>query len=158
MKTKKTIGFMLAVCLISALVMAEASGDNKADSKGKGADASVSRQRPEGAPQVSPSRRGDPRNRQQAYQEMLEKRGAIHKEAVAELEAIKKIAEDEGAKRTVEALQKMIDKKNAEFKQRMEQFETQRRERAKQLEQRTGGRPQRNRPAEKAEEKAPEEK
>ena len=156
MKTKKTIGFMLAVCLISALVMAEASGDKKADPKG--ADASVSRQRPEGAPQVSPSRRGDPRNRQQAYQEMLEKRGAIHKEAVAELEAIKKIAEGEGAKRTVEALQMMIDKKNAEFKQRMEQFETQRRERSKQLEQRTGGRPQRNRPAEAVESKIPAEK
>ena len=156
MKTKKTIGFMLAVCLISALVMAEASGDKKADPKG--ADASVSRQRPEGAPQVSPSRRGDPRNRQQAYQEMLEKRGAIHKEAVAELEVIKKIAEDEGAKRTVEALQKMIDKKNAEFKQRMEQFETQRRERSKQLEQRTSGRPQRNRPAEAVERKIPAEK
>ena len=156
MKTKKTIGFMLAVCLISALVMAEASGDKKADLKG--ADASVSRQRPEGAPQVSPSRRGDPRNRQQAYQEMLEKRGAIHKEAVAELEAIKKIAEGEGAKRTVEALQMMIDKKNAEFKQRMEQFETQRRERSKQLEQRTGGRPQRNRPAEAVESKIPAEK
>ena len=156
MKTKKTIGFMLAVCLISALVMAEASGDKKADPKG--ADASVSRQRPEGAPQVSPSRRGDPRNRQQAYQEMLEKRGAIHKEAVAELEAIKMIAEDEGAKRTVEALQKMIDKKNAEFKQRMEQFETQRRERSKQLQQRTAGRPQRNRPDQAAESKAPAEK
>ena len=156
MKTKKTIGLMLAVCLISALVMAEASGDKKADPKG--ADASVSRQRPEGAPQVSPSRRGDPRNRQQAYQEMLEKRGAIHKEAVAELEAIKKIAEGEGAKRTVEALQMMIDKKNAEFKQRMEQFETQRRERSKQLEQRTGGRPQRNRPAEAVEGKIPAEK
>ena len=156
MKTKKTIGLMLAVCLISAWVMAEASGDKKADPKG--ADASVSRQRPEGAPQVSPSRRGDPRNRQQAYQEMVEKRGAIHKEAVAELEAIKKIAEGEGAKRTVEALQMMIDKKNAEFKQRMEQFETQRRERSKQLQQRTGGRPQRNRPAGAAESKIPAEK
>ncbi|MHC5122750.1 MAG: hypothetical protein ACYSOR_00940 [Planctomycetota bacterium] len=156
MKTKKTIGFMLAVCLISAVVMAQASGDKKADPKG--ADASVSRQRPEGAPPVSPRRRGDPRNRQQAYQEMLEKRGAIHKEAVAELEAIKKIAEEEGAKRTVEALQMMIDKKNAEFKQRMEQFETQRRERSKQLEQRTGGRPQRNGPAGPAESKMPAEK
>ena len=155
MKTKKTIGFMLAVCLISAVVLAQASGDKKADPKK--ADTSVSRQRPEGA-QVSPRRRGDPRNRQQAYQEMLEKRGAIHKEAVAELEAIKKIAEEEGAKRTVEALQMMIDKKNAEFKQRMEQFETQRRERSKQLEQRTGGRPQRNRPPGPAESKMPAEK
>ena len=152
MKTKKTIGFMLAVCLISAWVMAEASGDKEADRKD--ADPAVSRQRPEGAPRVSPGRRGDPRNRQQAYQEMLEKRGAAHKKAIAELEAIKKIAEDEDAKRTVEALQKMIDKKSAEFKQRMEQFESQRRERSKQLQQRTGGRPQRNRP----EEKAPEEK
>ena len=153
---KKIIGLVLVVCCVSTLVMAETSGDKEADRKD--ADPAVSRQRPEGAPQVSPRRRGDPRNRQQAYQEMLEKRGAIHKEAVAELEAIKMIAEDEGAKRTVEALQKMIDKKNAEFKQRMEQFETQRRERAKQLEQRTGGRPQRNRPAEAVESKIPAEK
>jgi hypothetical protein len=156
MKTKKTIGFVLAVCLISALAMAEASGDKEADRKG--ADAAVSRQRPEGAPQVSPGRRGDPRNRQQAYQEMLEKREAAQKMAVAELEAIKKIAEEEGAKRTVEALGKMIDKKNAEFKQRMEQFESQRQERSKQLQQRTAGRPERNRPAEAPKSKAPAEK
>ncbi|MHC4782812.1 MAG: hypothetical protein ACYTE0_07130 [Planctomycetota bacterium] len=153
---KKAIGLVLVVCCVSTLVMAETSGDKEADRKD--ADPAVSRQRPEGAPRVSPGRRGDPRSRQQAYQEMLEKRGAAHKKAIAELEAIKKIAEDEDAKRTVEALQKMIDKKSAEFKQRMEQFESQRRERSKQLQQRTNGRPQRNRPAEKAEEKSPEEK
>lgn len=158
MKTKKTIGFVLAVCLISALVMAEAANDKEAVQKSKGADVSASGQRQEGGPRVSPSRRGDPRNRQQAYQEMLEKRGAAHKKAVAELEAIKKIAEEEDATRTVEALQKMIDKKNAEFKQRMEQFESQRRERSKQLQQRTAGRPERNRPDQAAESKAPAEK
>lgn len=158
MKTKKTIGLVLAVCLVSALVMAEASNEKEAGQKRKGADISASRQRQEGASRVSPGRRGDPGNRQQAYQKMLEKRGAAHKKAVTELEAIKKIAEEEDAPRTVEALQKMIDKKNAEFKQKMEQFEGQRRERSKQLQQRTAGRPARMKPAETTESKAIEEK
>lgn len=154
---KKTIGFVLAVCLISTLVMAEASSDKEAGQKAKKADAPAVRQRQEGGPQLSPGRRSDPTNRQQAYQEMLERRGAQHKEAVAELEAIKKIAEEEGATRTVEALQKMIDKKNDAFKQSMERFESQRRERSKQLQQRTAGPPERIRPAEAPESKAPAE-
>ncbi|MHC5097819.1 MAG: hypothetical protein ACYSOL_06795, partial [Planctomycetota bacterium] len=62
---KKAIGLVLVVCCVSTLVMAETSGDKEAD--GKGADPAVSRQRPEGAPRVSPGRRGDPRSRQQAY-------------------------------------------------------------------------------------------
>lgn len=61
---------------------------------------------------------------------------AKHKEALAELETIKKIAEEEGAPRTVEAIQKMIDTKDNEFKQKLEQFERQRTTRLEQLQQR----------------------
>ena len=154
MKMKKTIGLVLALCLVSALVMAEASDGKEAGQK---ADVSASKQRQKGAPRVSASRQGDPRNRQQAYKEMLEKRKANHKKTLAELEEIKKIAEEENATRTAEALGKMIDKKNAEFKQSMEQFEGRRRERSRQL-QRTDGRPVRKKPAETTESKAAEEK
>ena len=83
---------------------------------------------------------------------------ASHKQAVAELEAIKKIAEEEDATRTTEALQKMIDKKNADFKQSMERFESQRSERLKQLQQRMVETPSRTKPAAATESKATEEK
>ena len=155
MKTKKAIGLVLALCLVSALVMAEASDGKEAGQK---ADVSASKQRQKGAPRVSPNRQGDPRNRQQAYKEMLEKRRANHKKTLAGLEEIKKIAEEENATRTAEALGKMIDKKNAEFKQSMEQFEGRRRERSRQLQQRTAGRPTRKKPAETTESKVAEEK
>lgn len=149
----KRIGLVLAVCLISAMVTAETAGEKKGEQKRK--DAGVSRQRQENAPEVplGRARRSGQENRQEAYREMLEKRKGSHQKAIAELEAIKKIAEEENAVRTVEALQKMIDKKNAEFKQRAEQFEKQRRERSKQLQQRRGRTPEGGRPAGKTEKK-----
>ena len=158
MKTKKTIGWVLAVCLISALVMAEASTEKEAGQKRKGADVSVSKQRDGGVPsRVSPSRRGTPANRQQMYQEMRTKRMASHKQALEELEAIKKIAEEENAPRTAEAIGKLINKKDAEFKQKIEQFERQRRERSKRDQQRTE-KLERKKPAETMERKAAKEK
>ncbi len=157
MKTRKAIGWVLAVCFISALVMAETSTEKEAGQKRKGADVSAPRQRDGGVPRVSPSRRGPSMDRQQAYQEMLAKRVDSHKQALAELEGIKKIAEEENATRTVEALQKMIDKKDAEFKQKMEQFERQRRERSKRVQQRTK-KPTQKKTTEITERKAIEEK
>jgi hypothetical protein len=128
---KKTTGLVLVVCLISALVMAETAGEKKAEQKDKKADISASQRDPR-----TFGRRGTPADRQRMYKEMLAKRYENHKKAIEELEAIKKIAEEEKASRTVEALQKMIDKKNEEFKQRMEQFEQQRRNRPKRAPQR----------------------
>ncbi|OQY07579.1 MAG: hypothetical protein B6I25_01580 [Planctomycetales bacterium 4572_13] len=158
MKAKKTIGLVLAVCLISALVIAETSTEKEAGQKDKKADISVSRQRSERGPGTAPGRRGTPENRRQAYQERLAKQTAGHKDALAELEAIKKIAEEEKASRTAEAIQKMIDRKDAEFKQKMERGERQRRERFEQIQKRTAGRPVRKKPAEKTEQKNTEEK
>jgi len=157
METKKTIGLVLGFCLISALVMAEASNEKEAGQKHKGPDVSASRQRGGSVPRVSPGRRGTPKNHRQAYQEMLAKRRANHKQALAELEEIKKIAKEEGATRTAEAIQKMIDKKDAEFKQKMEQFEQQRRERSKRVQQRTE-KPTRKEAAETAKQKVAEDK
>ena len=158
MKAKKIIELVLAVCLISTLAMAESSTENEVEQKRRGVGVPVSRQRQEDAPRVSPGRRGAPMDRRQAYQEMRAKRMDGHKQALAELEGIKKIAEEEGATRTAEAIQKMIDRKDAEFKQKAEQFERQRRERSKRVQQRTAERSVRKKPAEKTEQKNTEEK
>jgi len=72
----------------------------------------------------------DPKERQQ---QMLAKLSDTHKQAIDELEEIKKIAQEEGATRTVEALQKMIDKKNDEYKKRIGDFTRMQHERAKQI-------------------------
>jgi hypothetical protein len=74
-----------------------------------------------------------PAGMQEAYQEMIKRREEEHKKAMAELEEIKKIAEGEKATKTVEALQKMIDNKNAEFKKNVEEAEKKRAERMEQL-------------------------
>ena len=79
-----------------------------------------------------------PVDMQQRYQQMLTQRAEIHKQAIDELEEIKKIAQEEGATRTVEALQKMIDNKNAEHKKSIQNFTRMQRERADQIRQRTG--------------------
>ena len=158
MKTKRIYGLILTVCLVSALVMAEVSKEQESEQKRKGADVSASRQRDGSMPgRVSPSRRGAPADRRQAYHKRLAGQMAKHKEALAELEAIKKIAEEEGATRTAEALGKMIDKKDAEFRQKMEQFERQRRERSKRIQQRAEKQAQKK-TAETTKKKAAEEK
>jgi vacuolar-type H+-ATPase subunit I/STV1 len=72
----------------------------------------------------------------QAYEEFSKKRAAEHNKAIAELEEIKKIAGSEKATKTVEALQKMIDNKNIEFKKSVEAAEKQRAEMQERAQQR----------------------
>jgi hypothetical protein len=69
---------------------------------------------------------------------MIARRNEQHRKEMAEFEAIKKIAEEEGAKRTVEALQKLIDKKNEEFIKSVEQMEKFRKNRQDQIRTRSG--------------------
>lgn len=103
------------------------------------------------------SRRRGPVDRSQMYREMLARRAEEHQKAIAELVAIKEIAEEEGATRTVEALQKMIDKKNAEYKKNAERFEMQRRQRADQIRQRSEAVPGRRAISERENKKEAEE-
>jgi hypothetical protein len=77
-----------------------------------------------------------PGGMQQAYEEFTKKREEEHKKAIAELEEIRKIAESEKATKTVAALQKMIDFKNAEFKKSAEETEKKRAEMQQRMEQR----------------------
>ena len=71
--------------------------------------------------------------RRRSYVQVQARRAQVQAEAMAELEAIIKIAKEEGATRTVEAIQALIDKKNAEYKDRVARMETQRSERAAQI-------------------------
>ena len=68
-------------------------------------------------------------NMQQLQKKQLE-------ELVKELEAVKKIAEEEKATKTVEAIQQLIDKKNAEFKNRQAEMEKRRAEMMERMRQR----------------------
>jgi len=134
---KKRTVFIL-VCVIGALAMA-AKEETKSEDVQKRAP-QIRRGAQDRIQRPNPIRgRGsfDPQDRRRGYQQMLARRAEMNAAAIAELDAIKKIAEEEGATRTVEAIQALIDKKNAEFKKQMTTMEKQRRERAGQIQQRT---------------------
>lgn len=65
---------------------------------------------------------------QEMYQNAQQRRQQQHDEAVKELEDLKKIAESENAAKTVAAIQKMIDKRNEEFKKQTEEADRRRAE------------------------------
>jgi hypothetical protein len=92
-------------------------------------------------------------DREAAFRDMLAGRAQAHAEAMKELVDLKKLAEEENATKTAEAIQAMIDKKDAEYKKSVEQFERQRRERTEQLQQRLNER-QGNREPAKPEQKS----
>ena len=129
-----------AICMLMCVVAALAIAAEKKEVKTREAAGRPDRvRRP-----IPMQRRGDDaaEQRRRGYRQMLARRAEMHAAEIAELEAIKKIAEEEQATRTVEAIQALIDKKDAEFKERMATIEKQRRERAEQIQQRT----QRDRP------------
>lgn len=82
-------------------------------------------------------RSGQVPGREQVRQQTAERRATEHAAEIAGLEAIKKIAQEENAVRTVAAVQKLIDEKNAAFKQSQDQAERQRRARMEQIQERT---------------------
>lgn len=61
---------------------------------------------------------------------------ARHQELTAELTAILKIAQEENAVKTAEALQKLIDKRQEEYKQNLERMQQRRAEMQRRIEQR----------------------
>ena len=115
MTAKKFFGLVVIACLISVLVSAEVKNEKQVEPARRAAGATASRQR-----KVSP-------DREKAYQEMLVKRMTPNKQTITDLEEVKKIAEEEGAVRTIEAIQKMIEKKQAEVKELTDRFDRQRR-------------------------------
>ena len=59
----------------------------------------------------------------QRFEQQIAQRRREHENAIRELEGIKKVALEEKAKKTVALVQKLIDKKNAEFKKSADQIQ-----------------------------------
>jgi len=137
---KKLVTLLMVASLFAGLAFSGEEGDKEVKKSEKQNAAPVIKG--ESGRPGRPSLAGRPGrgsvNPQERYQQMLSRRAEIHKQAIDEIEEIKKIAQEEGATRTVEALQKMIDEKNAEYKKGIEEFTRMQRQRADQIQQRTG--------------------
>ena len=101
-------------------------------------DPSMLRRRPEGIERPVPQG-----NREEVYRERMRNQEMAHKELVDELIEIKKIAEEEGASKTAEAIQKMIDKREQQYKLRIEEAQRRRLEMQKRIQERMKEREQR---------------
>ena len=137
---KKLVILLMVAGLFASLAFSAEDGDNTVKKNEKQNAVPVRKgepARPERSSLAGRPERGSV-NREERYQQMLARRAEIHKQAIGELEEIKKIAQEENATRTVEAIQKMIDKKNAEYKKGIEEFTRMQKERADQIRQRTG--------------------
>lgn len=130
------------ICILMCLVVGLAVAENKSeDNNGSdGEQQKIKRNMPRGI--------NRPVDRSEMYQQMLERRFKIHKAEIDELEAIKKIAEEEGATRTVEAIEALIEKKSAEYKKSAAKFELQRRQHAEQIQKRQSEGPKKEKKAE----------
>lgn len=133
MRTAKLTGLILMLVVGAGIVFAEAAKADKPEVKVNEQVQQEAQRRP---PALNPIGRGAAMpDRQQMYRERIAKLTEAHKASLKELEDIKKIAEEEGATKTAEAIQALIDKKDAEFKEKMQQSEQRRREGALQIQE-----------------------
>ena len=155
MKVKKLTGLILAIFVTSGFVFAKTQ---KVEAQKEETQKTPQVQRRD--PRANPvSRTGSRADRSQMMRERMQKQMEMHQAALKELEDIKKIAEEEGATKTAKALQKLIDKKDTAFKERLQQFEKARRERALRLQEKTKkGKPETEKPVKKAVEDKTEDK
>lgn len=124
MKLKEWAGLTLMLLVLIGLVFAEAQQENRGNAE--------SRQRMRRSTAAARERMTG--GREQMYQQRLAQQADAHAAEIKELMDIKKIAEEENATKTAEAIQALIDKKNNAYKQQVEQVERARRERAERLE------------------------
>lgn len=145
---KKMMMIALGVMVLAITVSVWAADDAADPQKGPGPlPPEEMRQhiRERGMPGMPPR---DPNSMRQMMQDSLERRKQEHQAIIKELEDIKKIAESENAAKTAEAIQKLIDSKEAAFKKQAEEVEKRREEMMKRMEQRRkemGENPQRPR-------------
>ncbi|MBL7215595.1 MAG: hypothetical protein ISS71_07945 [Phycisphaerae bacterium] len=127
MSVKKWTGLMLVLIAVAGFVFAEAQQEEKSQ------DAAVRERMQQG---TSAARERGMAGREQMYRERMAKQAEAHRAEMQELIDIKKIAEEENAAKTAEAIQALIDKKNAEYQKGVEQVERARREQAERLQKR----------------------
>jgi hypothetical protein len=140
MKAKKALFLMCAVLL--AVTTTALMADNEKEAGSEPTVRTPQRpQRPqqEGrGPVAAPGERGrgpadgsqaprqaDPRDR---FQQMMEQRQQAHQAEVGKLQAILKIAQEEKATKTAAAIQRLIDEKDKQFNEQVEQVQSRLRE------------------------------
>lgn len=139
MKTKLICGLLCAALLGICATTFAADDTQKGETKGKGKNAAVERPGQGRGPIGEPGQRGrgPAENRDEMYKEAMNRRMEGHQKEIAKLEAILKIAEDEGAAKTAAALKDLIAEKNKDVKDQMEQAEKRRTEMQQRLQERT---------------------
>ena len=144
---KKLITLLLVTGLIAGLAFAAEDGEKQTNriKKDEVVPAKKGSETRPGRPTAMDRYRQSSTDRQERYRQAMNQRAERHRQEVAEIEAIKKIAEEEGATRTVQAIQKMIDKKNAAYKEGIERYNRMRQGHSEQIRQRTG-RPESQKP------------
>jgi hypothetical protein len=133
---KVLVGAMVVVLALAAVVWA-AEDEPKQAAEGQKATRPARPNMPmrDGMRGAGPNMQGGG-NMQQGFEAMMKQRQADHDKSVGELEEIKKIAESENATKTVEALQKMIDKKNEVFKKSIEEIQKRQKDRMEMIQKR----------------------
>lgn len=102
-------------------------------------DPALRRRLPDGIVRPAPSMSPEERYRGQMLSQQQQ-----HEALMKELTEIKKIAEEEGAEKTVEAIQKLIDKRTGEYQQSVQAMQKRRLEMQKRIEERIKAREQRS--------------
>lgn len=126
MRTKKWIELIFILCVIAGFAFAE---EPQQGMRGRGNQNDM--------PQMSPAQRDrSAMGRTEMYRQRMAAQAETHAAEIKELEGIKKIAEEEKATKTAEAIQKLIDKKNTEYQKRVEQFEQMQKQREAQMQKR----------------------
>lgn len=118
---KKTL-FCMCVCVIAVAAVAIAAEEAKPETPKAPAAPAMER------PVAGEGMRG-PMSRENVYKQMVARRLEIHKAEIAKIEAIVKIAEEENAPKTVEALKALIAEKDKEFQSQIQQTEQRRQDR-----------------------------
>lgn len=128
MRTMKMTGLIFVLLAAAGILFAQEQTAPKQDVKVKESSPEIRREQPQ-------PRRAGAVDIEQMYRERLAKLTEEHKASLKELEDIKKLAEEEGATKTAEALQKLIAKKDAEFGEKMKKAERMRKENAAQMQE-----------------------
>ena len=135
---KKSMLFWMCASVIAMAAIAIAADEVKKTEAPKVPAATSGPQRPARIPAATGDAARGTMNREGMYKEMMARRMEVHRAEMAKIEAIIKIAEEEKATKTVEALKALIAEKDKEVKDQIQQTELRRQERSGAAGQRPG--------------------
>lgn len=118
---------------VSSATVSSPTAAEGADSVREGDEADFSRRGRSPAEMVRRTRQVDP---EQRFLEQISLQSKEHIELINELTEIKKLAEEEGAEKTAEAIQKLIDKRNEEHRRQVQEMHRRRLDLQKRIQER----------------------